>query len=209
MSYIWFKYCNSYCPISTKGILWSIHLTNPLIFLHVLNIFFDHYQSLRENTTKSFSDNQNVLVSILCLSPKCLWEHANCVDTCFGLFVFLPLYVPTAGLLELLGWALCVDSWFPCHLMSTSSFSNTNLLPKLPEISQPRQQSERQPSFSFKVSFQIHDHLMENTSDRLWCPSVRNWNKTGWNKKKCQSQKSELKDNICHIWTIRQRQGCL
>lgn len=47
-----------------------------------------------------------------CLSTKCLWEHANCGDTCFGLslFVFPPLYVPTAGLLELLRWALCVDS---------------------------------------------------------------------------------------------------
>lgn len=46
------------------------------------------------------------------LSPKFLWEHANCGDTCFGLslFVFPPLYVPTAGLLELLRWALCVDS---------------------------------------------------------------------------------------------------
>ncbi len=46
------------------------------------------------------------------LSTNFLWEHANCGDTCFGLslFVFPPLYVPTAGLLELLRWALCVDS---------------------------------------------------------------------------------------------------
>lgn len=80
------------------------------MLLHVFNIFFDHYQSQRGNTSKSFSDNQDlytdtVLVSILGLSPKCLWEHANCVDTCFGLslFVFPPLYVPAAGLLELLG----------------------------------------------------------------------------------------------------------
>lgn len=62
---------------------------------------------------------------------------------------------------RVLSWALCVDSWFPCHLMSTSFFSNSNPLSNLPEISPPRQQSEGWPSF-VQVLFISQDHLIEN-----------------------------------------------
>lgn len=99
-------------------------------------ILCDHSIMINKRRTNREMFSGNFLYLAPRFSPWYLWERANCADTAgFILFVFLPLYVPAAGLLGLLPWASCVDSWFPCHLMSTSSFSNANPLPKLPEIS--------------------------------------------------------------------------
>lgn len=127
------------------SLTWRLHLKalkmiqsmlKPSLLLQ--NILCDHsiMTNKRRTNKETFS---GTFLYLPCVSLPHVCGNVPTVQILagFSLFVFLPLYVPAAGLLGLLPWALCVDSWFPCHLMSTSSFSNANPLPKLPEISRP------------------------------------------------------------------------
>lgn len=120
------------CLISNIDILWSIHLTNPLILLHVFKIFLTITTAWEKTPVSPFLITRMFLYPSSVSLPN-VYGNMPTVWILALVYLFFSLSTcPLQVLLELLGWALCVDSWFPCHLMSTSSFSNTNLLPKLP-----------------------------------------------------------------------------
>lgn len=145
-----------------EKILGALTTTRYILTLHY--ILCDHSIMMNKRTNREVF--WKGLVSALCFSPSCLWEHANCADTrwvyfiCFSPSATCPLQVCLGSFLEPCVW-ICGSHAIWCQQAPSATLIHSQNSPR-----SVGEGPEGRPSFT-QAPFKIWDRLVEKSTDRL------------------------------------------